>query len=81
MKNVILVVATLASLAPAAAFADETYTVTPVPPADTRIKFTPPTSAVFVVNQTTDTITMCFPDTDKDNNYVVSCTPPTDLPK
>jgi len=85
MKKLILVAATLASLAPAAAVADSTstatYTVVPMPAGDTRSKFIPPSGAIFIVNQTTDTVTMCFPDTDKNNNYVVTCTPTTDLPK
>jgi len=85
MKKLILVAATLASLAPAAAVADSTstatYTVVPLPAPDTRNKFMFPSGAVFIVNQTTDTITMCFPDTDKNNNNIVSCTDATDLPK
>jgi len=62
------------------AFADDTFTVTPMPPGDTRSKFVPPSGAVFVVDQKTGAIAMCFPDTDKDNNYVVTCTPSVNLP-
>jgi hypothetical protein len=80
MKKLILVAATLASLAPAATFADESYTVTPLPPADSRTKFLAPTGSVFVVDQDAGTITMCFPDTDKDGNFLVSCTPAAALP-
>jgi hypothetical protein len=81
MKRLILAAATLATLAPAAAFADDSYTVTPLPPADSRSKFLTPTGSVFVVNQDKGTITMCFPDTDKNGAFLVSCTPALPLPK
>jgi len=68
------------SLISVPAFADDTFTVAPMPPGDTRSKFVPPSGAVFVVDQKTGAIALCFPDTDKDNNYVVTCTPSVNLP-
>jgi hypothetical protein len=80
MKNSLLLLAALlpAVSAAAPAFADDAYSIAPVPPPDTRNNFIPPSGAVYVVNQKAGTVMLCFPDT-KDNVYVVSCTAATKL--
>jgi hypothetical protein len=80
MKHSLLLLAALLPVVSAAApaFADEAFTVAPVPPPDTRNNFIPPSGAVYVVNQKAGTVMLCFPDT-KDNVYVVACTAATKL--
>jgi hypothetical protein len=80
MKYSLLLLAALlpAASAAAPAFADEAFTVAPVPPPDTRNNFIPPSGAIYVVNQKAGTVMLCFPDT-KDNVYVVACTAATKL--
>jgi hypothetical protein len=71
-----------AAIAPAtaqdASAASPGYIVTPVPPADGRAKFIPPQGGVYVVNQKTGEILICYPDI-KDDKYIVICTVPARL--
>jgi hypothetical protein len=77
-----LAIAALATLAaPAAAqqtAAGADFTVTPVPPGDTRGKFIPPQGGVYVVDQKSGQIVICYPDI-KEEKYIVICTPPAKI--
>jgi hypothetical protein len=52
--------------------------VSPAGPIDSRNSFVATNNAVFIVDNAKGQIVMCFPES-KDNQTIVSCTPPTKL--
>lgn len=70
---------TIAGIAVPASAESTGYTMSPAGPADPRNNYVPQAGAVFVVDNATGQIGMCFPD-NKDNKVVVVCTPATKLP-
>ena len=56
------------------------YVVAPLPPSDPRNSFQTAQGSVYVVDSAKGTIAMCYPD-NKDDKWIVFCTPATALPK
>jgi hypothetical protein len=56
------------------------YAISPASPSDLRNSFQTPQGAVYVVDNAKGAIVMCYPD-NKDNKWLVFCTPATALPK
>ncbi len=54
------------------------FTVTPLPPSDSRAKFIPPQGAVYIIDQKNGQIVLCYPDI-KEQKYIVICTSPAKI--